>query len=305
MRTSLQPLLLHEMALFARVVEAGSFSAAAREVGGTPSAVSRSVARLESAVGAQLLQRTTRKLGVTPEGAEVLAHCTDILNASRAVMEAGGQHGPEPKGLLRVCAPKAIGHALLHPHMGEFLRMHPKVDVHLLLDDRPLDLVEHRLDVAVRITDTPPVGLIGRRMTAIEHLVCASPAYLAGHAEPLHPKELAAHSCISLGETPGDARWKFMHRTRDEAHVVHVRGRYTANHTGVRLGAVLSGLGIGSLPEFTARAALASGDAVVVLPDWRFVTVYTGSLWALYLPHRQLPPKVRAFASFMGQKLAA
>lgn len=291
MRTSSRHPLFEEMALFVRVVEAGSFSEVARQLGATPSAVSRSISRLERALGAQLLQRTTRKLGLTPGGIEILQHCTDIVSAARAVMDIGGRHREAPHGLVRVCVPKAIGRSVIHPYMGDFLRTFPGVDVQLILEDRALDLVEHNIDLAVRVTDTPPVGLIGRRLKSIEHMVCASPDYLAQHELPIAPKDLAFHSCISLGENPSDARWKFV--KEGQSISVEVRGRYTANNTEVRLDAVCQGLGIGSLPVFTAREALERGRIVQLLPEWRFVTHYTGALWLLYSPTRYVPAKLR------------
>lgn len=289
------------MALFVRVVEAGSFSEVARQMGATPSAVSRSLSRLERALGTQLLQRTTRKLGLTPSGAEILQHCTNIVSAARAVMAIGGHHHEEPQGLVRICVPKAIGRSLIHPHMKDFLRAYPSVDVQLILDDRALDLVEHNIDLALRVTETPPVGLIGRQLMSIEHMICASPDYLAQHAPPATPKDLSAHSCICLGENPGDARWKFV---KDGQSVsVEVRGRYTANNTGVRLEAVREGLGIGSLPDFTAQDDLKSGRVVRLLPEWRFVTHYTGTLWLLYTPTRYVPAKLRVLIEHLAERL--
>ena len=303
MRTSSPHPLFEEMAVFVRVVETGSFSAVARQLGATPSSVSRSVARLEQALGTQLLQRTTRKLGLTQSGSDILQNCTDLVDAARAVMELGGNHAHAPQGLVRVCVPKAIGQSVVHPHMPAFLQANPLVNVQLILDDRALDLVAHNIDLAIRVTDTPPVGLIGRRLMGIEHMLCATPEYITRCGAPLQPKDLAAHSCIGLGENPGDARWKFV--KDGTAVTVEVRGRYTANNTGVRLDAVLNHLGIGSLPEFTARAALQSGRIVQLLPQWRFVTHYTGTLWLLYTPTRYVPTKLRVLIDHLAARLAA
>ncbi|TXT39017.1 MAG: LysR family transcriptional regulator [Comamonadaceae bacterium] len=298
MRTSSQHPLYEEMALFVRVVETGSFSDVARQMGATPSAVSRSIARLERALGTRLLQRTTRKLGLTPSGTEILQHCTDIVSAARAVMDIGGQHREAPHGLVRVCVPKAIGQTVIHPHIKDFLIAYPSVDVQLILDDRALDLVDHNIDLAVRVTETPPVGLIGRQLMSIEHMICASPDYLAQHQPPTTPMDLSAHSCICLGETPSDARWKFVKDGKSIS--VEVRGRYTANNTGVRLDAVCDGFGIGSLPEFTARKDLEQGRIVQLLPEWRFVTHYTGALWLLYTPTRYVPAKLRVLIDHLS-----
>ena len=266
--------LLGEMAIFVKVVETGSFSEAARQLGTSPSAVSRSISRLEQALATRLLQRTTRKLRLSEGGEEVFKRCQEMVSAARSVMEISGQYTHEAEGLVRVSVPKAVGRFVVHPHMPEFLRRYPKVDVQLILEDRQVDLIDDNVDLSIRITDSPPPGLVGRQLLPIEHLSCATPQYLAAHGTPLHPHDLLGHSCIYLGETPGDARWKF--RQAGKTVTVGVRGRYAANHTGVRLDAVLQDVGIGSLPYFTARHALEEGRLVQVLAQWDFIASYHG-----------------------------
>ncbi|MBV8624339.1 MAG: LysR family transcriptional regulator [Herbaspirillum sp.] len=295
--------LLNEMAVFAKVVEAGSFSAAARQLGATPSAISRSVARLEKALGTQLLQRTTRKLRLSDSGREIHARCRDMLDAAQSVLSVSGAFEAEPQGQVRVSVPKAVGRYLVHPHMPDFLQAYPKVDVLLRLEDRYMDLIDDQVDLAIRITDKPPPGLMGRPLMRIEHLLCATPGYLAAHGTPGHPQALKEHSCIYLGEEPADARWRF--RRQGKVVNVEVRGRYAANHTGVRLDAVLRDIGIASLPYFIARPALEEGRIVQVLPQWTFRTRYCGDLWALYPATRHLPPRLGAFVNFLAGRLAA
>ncbi|MBH3135604.1 LysR family transcriptional regulator [Serratia marcescens] len=302
MSTNLSYALLAEMAVFVQVVESGSFSAAARKLGASPSAVSRSVAKLEQALALQLLHRTTRKLRLSESGEEAFAHCRTLLAAADAVMASGGRGAAAPEGLVSVSVPKAVGRFVLHPHMPEFLRRYPKVDVRLRLEDRYMDLIDDRVDLALRITDRPSPGLVGRQLMRIDHLLCATPHYLAQHGTPLHPHDLAAHSCIYLGETPSDAQWKF--RRSGKTVTVSVRGRYAANHTGVRLDAVKRHIGIGSLPYFTARQALDEGEIVQVLPEWDFLSSYHGGLWLLYAPNQYLPPKLRVFIDYLVACLA-
>ena len=220
--------------------------------------MSRSISRLEHALATRLLQRTTRKLRLSEGGEEVFKRCQEMVNAARSVMEISGQFTHEAEGLVRVSVPKAVGRFVVHPHMPEFLRRYPKVDVQLILEDRHVDLIDDNVDLSIRITDSPPPGLVGRQLLPIEHLLCATPQYLAEHGTPSHPHDLLGHSCIYLGETPGDSRWKF--RQAGKAVTVGVRGRYAANHTGVRLEAALQHVGIASLPYFTARHALEAGS---------------------------------------------
>lgn len=294
--------LLAEMVVFVKVVEAGSFSEAARQLGTSPSAVSRSVARLEKALAIRLLQRTTRKLGLTDAGQEVFKRCNDMAGAAQAVMDLSGRFAREAEGLIRLSVPKAVGRYVIHPHMPEFLRRYPKVDVQLILEDRYVDLIDDNVDLSIRITEQPPPGLVGRQLFPIEHLLCATPQYLADHGVPQQPEDLREHSCIYLGETPADARWKF--RQGSKTVTVGVRGRYAANHTGVRLDAVLQHIGIGSLPYFTARQALEEGRVVQVLPEWDFIASYHGGAWLLQTPTRYLPPKLRVFIDFLVERMA-
>ncbi|MDV5139877.1 transcriptional regulator [Chimaeribacter arupi] len=302
MRTDQLLPLLPEMAVLVRVVDCGSFSEAARQLGMTPSATSRSVTRLEKALATRLLHRTTRKLRLSEEGVAVYRHCLDMLNSARAAVEAGGQFNPQPEGVLRISVPKAVGRVVIHPLMPAFLARYPAIDIQMALNDAVMDLIDDQVDIAIRITDRPPPGLKGRRLMDIDHLLCATPRYLAEHGVPQHPRDLAAHSCLCLGEDPGDALWSF--RQGAQTSRVRVRGRYAANHTEVRLDAVRHHLGIGSLPWFTARQALANGDVVQVLPGWTFTTRYTGGAWLLYHPARFLPPKIRVFIDYLSEALS-
>ncbi len=294
--------LLAEMAIFVKVVETGSFSEAARQLGASPSSVSRSISRLEKALATRLLQRTTRKLRLSEGGEEVFKRCQEMVNAARSVMEISGQYTHEAEGLVRVSVPKAVGRFVIHPHMPAFLQRYPKVDVQLILEDRPVDLIDDNLDLILRISESPPPGLVGRPLFPIEHLLCATPQYLAEHGTPQHPHDLQEHSCIYLGETPADARWKF--RQAGKTVTVGVRGRYAANHTGVRLDAVLQHVGIGSLPYFTARHALEAGTVVQVLAQWDFIASYHGEVWLLHSPTRYLPPKLRVFIDYLVECMA-
>lgn len=284
---------LPDMAVFARVVDAGSFSAAARQLGITPSAVSRQVARLEGVLRVRLLERTTRKLRLTEAGTAAYTGCQAMVAAAREVLALSDTQTATARGLVRISMPKAFGRLVVHPLMASFLQQYPEVDVQLVITDRTVDLFEESIDLAIRITDAPPPGLAGRPLMRIRHLACASPQYLSAHGRPAHPRDLAGHSCLYLGEDERDRHWRFR-RAGDEA-TVRVSGRYVANHSEVRLEGALSHLGIASLPEFTARAALAAGELVTVLEDWEHATDYAGMAWLLYPPNRFLPAKLRVW----------
>ena len=293
---------LPEMAVFARVVEAGSFSGAARDLGLTPSAVSRQVARLEARLQVRLLERTTRRLRLTEAGQAAHARCQTLVGAAREVLALSDTHTARPRGVVRVSCPKAVARQVIHPWVPAFLQRYPEVDVQLVVTDREVDLLAEAIDVALCITDSPPPGLAGRPLTQLPHLICATPQYLDQHGRPRHPQDLAQHSCLALGEHPGDQTWRFQ---RGETHAsVKVRGRYLANHSEVRLEGALHHLGIASLPGFCAHRALEAGALERVLPDWTHLTDYAGPLWLLYPSQRFLPAKLRVWIDHLVEALA-
>lgn len=299
----MNPLLLPDLATFVVIIEQGSFSAAARSGGVTPSAISRCVSRLEQELGCKLLHRTTRKLALTETGRTVYEHAQEMLEAARQALDSGGSLQTVAQGKLILSVPKAVGHFVIHPLMPEFLARYPQIDITLRLEDRYVDLINDGVDLALRITDSPSPGLYGKALMPVTHVICATPEYLRKHSTPTHPQDLRRHSCISLGETPADARWKF--RLRDKMETVQTRGRYAANHTGVRLDAVKRHIGIGSLPLFTAREALERGDIVQVLPDWEFISTYSGELWLLWTRNKHMPAKMRAMINYLTEKMPA
>ena len=293
--------LLQEMAIFVKVVETGSFSETARQLGNTPSAISRAISRLERALGTRLLQRTTRKLRLSESGTQVYAYCLEMVNAAQAVIDNSGKFNSEPHGTVRISVPKAVGHYLLHPHIPEFLERYPKVDVQMLLEDKLIDFIDDEIDLAIRITNQPSLGLKGRKLIEIDHVIVATAEYLEKHGMPQQPQDLKEHQCIYLGEQASDSKWKFQKENKITS--VSVKGRYSANHTGIRLDAALKHMGIASLPYFVARHALETQALIQVLPDWYFKTYYSGDAWLLYPPTRYLAPKIAVFIHFLAEKL--
>jgi DNA-binding transcriptional LysR family regulator len=293
--------LLQEMAIFVKVVETGSFSETARQLGNTPSAISRAISRLERALGTRLLQRTTRKLRLSESGKQVYAYCLEMVNAAQAVIDNSGKFNSEPHGTVRISVPKAVGHYLLHPHIPEFLERYPKVDVQMLLEDKLIDFIDDEIDLAIRITNQPSLGLKGRKLIEIDHVIVATAEYLEKNGMPQQPQDLKEHQCIYLGEQASDSKWKFQKENKTTS--VSVKGRYSANHTGIRLDAALKHMGIASLPYFVARHALETQALIQVLPDWYFKTYYSGDAWLLYPPTRYLAPKIEVFIHFLAEKL--
>lgn len=304
MRTNQLMGLLPYMAVFVKVVELGSFSAAAEQLGSSASSVSRQIASLEAALGVRLLERTTRRLRLTEAGSAAWARCDEMLRSARSVVTLSEQAGDTPQGCVRLSVPRAIGNQLIAPAVPEFLRRFPQVDLQLMMTDRPLDLIAGEIDLAIRITDQPPPGLAGRPLRHISHVLCASPGYLHQRGTPQHPRDLPQHDCIWLAERPGDNSWRLRHGETQEEQAVTVRGRYATNHSRARLEGVIAGLGIGCIQRFTAAQALAEGQVVAVLPEWEYMTSYYGTAWLLWQPNHFLPPKCRALIDFLLEKLA-
>ncbi|WP_225869937.1 LysR family transcriptional regulator [Glaciimonas sp. PCH181] len=289
--------LLPDMAVFVRVVETGSFSAAALELGLTPSAVSRQVTRLEQSLSVRLLERTTRKLRLSEPGKEAYRDCQKMVAAAKSAMDVAQQFVSLPQGLIRVSMPKAFGKTVISPLMPAFLQQYPEVDVQLILTDRQPDLNNDDVDLAIYMTDNPPDGVVARPLMQVTQVLCATPRYLAEHGTPDHPGALSGHNCIYLGETANDAEWHF--RRGGETTTIKVHGRYIANHSGVRLDGILQHLGIGCLPHFTATAALEEGLIVRVLTDWEFLAAYQGTAFLQYLPNRYMALKMRVFIDYL------
>lgn len=294
---------IQDMAIFVAVVKAGSFSEAARQLGYSPSSVSRSIKQLEKELGVCLLQRTTRKLRLSDYGKEVYQHCLAMDNAAQNAVGLSSNRLASEKGLIRVSAPKAVAYSLLHPHIPAFLNDHPDIDVQLILNDDKLDLIDHKIDLMFLISNNPPQGMIGRKLQTITHVICATEHYLHTHGEPSHPRDLEKHSCITLGETAADSKWRFNKGNR--VAQVQVNGRYSANHTRVRLEAMLNHLGIASLPYFVAKDALDNGQAKQILSEWSFHTAYCGDLWMLSSATKYPAIKVKKFADHIATQFAS
>ncbi len=299
--------VMHELVAFVRVAEAGSFSAAARRHGLTPSAVSRQVARLEGALGVSLLQRSTRQLRLTEAGLAVLERGREMVAAAQASLRVAQGHVGTPQGLIRLSAPKAFARHVLQAPLLAFLRAYPEVDVHLMVVDRPVDALREGVDLVVRLTDDPPPGMAARALMPVQQWALASPAYLAAHPRIRTPQDLMAHSCLPLGEQAGDARWRFVRQSggkEREAVEVAVSGRCAVNHSEMRLAAIEAGLGVGCVPDFVARDALAAGRVVRLLPEWTVDTLYQGTAYLLFPAARHMPPKLRALIDHLAAALA-
>lgn len=290
---------LNEMVVFAKVVELRSFSEAARRFGVTSSAVSRSVGRLEAHMGGRLLHRTTRSVAPTELGHEVFSRCTLIAQTARDVKTIAGRYASAPVGRLRVSAPVVLGQQWLGPRLPTFLARWPNVEVSLALGDDEFDLVEQGIDVALCLSNALPSSVVARSILRSAHVLVASPGYLHARRRPASPVDLAEHPCVL--PHAGDCGVTLCLSDGREEVNVQVQGPLTVDDGAAILGAVDAGVGIGLLPDFSAAQALANGRVVRLLPDWRLLGPYAErKAYAVYLPTRHLPQKVRAFIDHLA-----
>lgn len=284
-----------EMTALVLAVDAGGFSAAARELGLTPSALSKLIGRLEDRLGARLLHRTTRRLQLTPEGDAYYQRAKLILAAiDEAEAEVSAATG-QPRGLLRVHCGSAFGLHQLAPAVPRFLERHPEIRLDLTIADRPQILAEDGFDLFVRAGAPDEATAVIRRIANLERVICAAPAYLERHGTPRTPDDLQDHNCLWMASQPALRRWPF--DTDEGIRVVNIDGNVVANNAETVLLLTLAGVGIARLTDDIAGAAIRRGQLVPVLADWHHADPVP--LIASYPSSRHLSPKVRAMVDFL------
>jgi len=286
------------MAAFVRSVDGGGFSAAARELGLTPSALSKLVTRLENRLGARLLQRTTRRLQLTPEGEAFYVRSRRILadmdEAEAEVVEAGVR----PTGLLRLHCGSAFGMHQLAPAIPLFLERHPGVELDITISDEPLVGLGEGVDLAIRIGPLDESSMVARRICNLERVICAAPSYLERCGAPRTPDDLHQHNCLWITSLPVLRRWPF--DTDDGIRVVHIDGNVVANNAETVLQLAMAGVGITRLTDVIVGDAIRRGELIPVLSDWHHVEPVP--LYATYPSGRNLSPKIRAMVDFLVEQ---
>jgi DNA-binding transcriptional LysR family regulator len=283
------------MAVFARVVLSGSLSAAARELGLSPAMVSRRLAALEARLGVRLVNRTTRSLHLTDEGASYYESCSRVLmeiEQANASVSAGRQ---APQGTLRVALPAAFGNQYVAPLVPQFAALYPAVQLALSLSDRSVNLVEDGFDLAIRIAVLADSSLAARKLAPNRRVVCASPDYLRQHGTPNSPAELAQHNCLLASDF--GATWEYKDPAGKPGSV-RVGGRYVCDNWEVLREWALAGLGIALKSTWDVRRHLSSGSLVSLLPGYSFDSDV--AIYAVYPHRRHLPAKTRAFIDFLA-----
>jgi DNA-binding transcriptional LysR family regulator len=279
------------------VVQAGSFTAAARRLKMPKSSVSRKVSDLEERIGARLLHRTTRKLGLTDAGRIYFERAAPIVSDIEQADQAVGESQAAPRGLLRVTAP--LSFALLGPMVASFLERYPEVRVELVCADRVVNLVEEGFDVAIRAGRLVDSTLIARRLGAMKRVLVASAGYLKRHPRPKSPADLEKHPCIAFGSAPAPTLWTL--HSGEKKVDVRVPARLSANDMDMMLAAARAGIGIAWLPEHLVTVELAKGRLERVLSDWSSPET---PVHAVYPSARHLSQKVSAFVELLREEFS-
>jgi DNA-binding transcriptional LysR family regulator len=286
-----------DLRAFVRVMDRGSFSSAAKDLGLTPSAVSKLVSRLEDRLGVRLLERSTRRLALTPEGEAFLARArrivADIEEAEAEVMQARGA----PRGRLRINSGTAFGLHQLAPALADFLARYPEIDIDLSITDRYVDLIEEQADIAVRSGHIPEGPFVQRKIADLQRVICAAPSYLKRRGTPRVAADLQKHDCVVVAG-PGLNRWPF--KTRTGIDVVEVRPRVSTDDAEAALRLAIEGAGIIRLSDVIVGSALRDGQLVALLTDTHHVEPFP--LAAIYPAGRQRLPRVAVFIEFLIER---
>lgn len=287
------------MNVFVEVAERGSLTAAADALEMSRAMVTRYLAEVERWLGARLLHRTTRRISLTGPGEAALLRFRQMLAIGDELRGELATDNPEPHGLLRVTASVSFGQSHLAAAVAEFVKRHPLTRVELLLVDRVVNLVEERVDIAVRISRAIDPSLIARPLAQCRSVLCAAPAYLGERGTPTTADALATHNCLTHHYV-GKSVW---HLQRDGRKIaVAVGGNISANEASLLLEAVRAGAGIAMLPMYQIAPLLRTGELVAVLPDHEVELL---GLYAVYASRRQLPTIMRSFLDFLVERFSS
>jgi DNA-binding transcriptional LysR family regulator len=289
---------LNALVVFAKVVEAKSFSEAARRLGMPVSTVSRRISELEDQLGVRLLDRSTRSLRLTELGSEVLEHAQRSAEASEAVQNIVSNRQTSVSGTLRLSAPPNISDTLLSPLVTAFQASYPNVRVQILIAERYVDHIGDGVDIAFRLGALKDSTLVAKRILTYRHRLVASPAYLETCKPPQVPQDLIGHRLIAFSYWRPESRWTFVHANGRDEETVTFQPHLSMNDFAGLTPALLSGLGIGDLPPVVQPEFMRDGRLVEVMPDWRFRTY---DLCLVHLGNRNMPRAVRVFKDFAAR----
>ena len=289
---------LNGMRVFAQVVEAKSFSAAADKLGMSKSLASRHVSALERSLSVKLLNRSTRRLSLTEAGALFYEHCARIVQEAELAEQHLTRTQSEPAGLVRVTAVPAFAVRHVLPALAEFYQKYPKIRVKLACSNRPLDLGDDGFDLGIRVSFNPAPNLVARKLAVNRSVLCASPAYLKRHGMPRRIEDLRKHECVLFPALAPKGVWTLRRGRRK--YSVPVGGVFETDEMDAVRAAVAAGLGIGILPIYMVADALRQGELVPLLRQ--FQVVPESAIYLVYLPNRTLSSRVRVLIDFLAER---
>jgi DNA-binding transcriptional LysR family regulator len=289
---------LNALAIFAKVVEASSFSEAARRLKIPISTVSRRIADLEDQLGVRLLERSTRSLRLTDVGSEVLDHAQRCAELSEAVDNIVSEQLSNVSGALRLSAPPSLSETLLAPLVGAFQALYPNVRVQIFVTDRFIDHIAEGVDLVFRLGALKDSSLVARRVLTYRHQLVASPAYLEKCKPPKMPQDLLGHRLVTFSYWNPDNSWTFAHVNGKEKETLTFQPHLAMNDFAGLAASLLAGGGIGDLPPLVQPKLLREGQLVEVMPKWRFRAF---DLSVVHLGNRHIPRPVRVFKEFAAQ----
>ncbi|CAM4092572.1 LysR family transcriptional regulator [Vibrio neonatus] len=303
MKTTQLVALLPDLATYTLVVQQGNFTNAANSLSMTPSAVSKTISRLEKALEVKLIERTTRNLRITEEGQKVYEQAVQMLYAAEQAVELSSNRHLKPLGSIMISAPEALLSIVLQPLIIEFLKKYPQIQIKARAIDGAVDIQKQGIDIAFRLSKHPDEHLVLKELGQTHLLLCASKPYLMKNGTPQQPSDLEHHNCLYLAETEHDNLWTF--QKDEESQSVNVSGRYAVNQAQLRFEGVKSHLGIGLFHDFVVEDALENGEVVQVLEDWTLTGNYHGNILMQYPQTKYVPERLRLFIDFISEALGA
>lgn len=290
-----------QMVLFARSVDSGSFSAASRELNHSPSAVSRQISDLEDKIGVRLLVRSSKGIALTEEGHVFYRRCAEIRRNIAAALDLADSLSQVPEGTLRVNTTVAFGKSQLLPALYDFYEKYPKIELSIEFNDRPIDLSDTPVDIAIQFAEQiEDQSLIGRKLAVNERIVCAAPSYIERSAELHKPTDLAKHNVLRLSTVEKWNDWVIDICGAETATLIN--SNFEANSADALYHATLAGLGVSRLPTYLIARDIAEGRLVNVFPD---IIDTASNIYAVYMMKRNMSPKIRAFLDFLTGKFGS
>lgn len=290
---------LNQLAIFIRVVDEGSFTAAGKALSVPKSRISRMVADLESSLGVRLLQRSTRQISLTQEGADYYNNCKHLVSEIMDVHTVISDRQDRPHGVLRISVPMVVGSGILGRFVARFQKLYPDVSIEISHTDRQVNLIEEKFDLGLFLGELPESSLVARTIAETETLICASPEYIAQHEQLKSPQDLANLDVVKIGEGMQAESYDFIHDDGEQTSV-KVNPCIVTNHIAAAMNCIVQGAGVGLVPMFMAGEYILSGRMIPLLTDWQ---LKPEPISVVYPSRQYLSLKVRCFIDFLVKEV--